>query len=162
MADITTKSVVSEYSSELALACRTNPDGSMPFNKNFILEFENADGSTEERTVIGGIYGKLGAVDISGINGGNRNIFILSSLIKKIKLQLTFQVYNPPATAALDIATALNADLTTLQNFTNIGHGFHAKVLKEKYFLCQIFLLKVTNIPTFDAGLFYSLMHLLL
>ena len=72
MADITTKSVVSEYSSELALACRTNPDGSMPFNKNFILEFENADGSTEERTVIGGIYGKLGAVDISGIAGGNR------------------------------------------------------------------------------------------
>ena len=88
MADITTKSVVSEYSSELALACRTNPDGSMPFNKNFILEFENADGSTEERTVIGGIYGKLGAVDISGIADGTGEYLHFIELDKEAQTSL--------------------------------------------------------------------------
>ena len=153
MADITTKSVVSEYSSELALACRTNPDGSMPFNKNFILEFENADGSTEERRVIGGIYGKLGAVDISGIASGTGEYLHFIELDKEDKVAIDLSDVSTPTTAALaDIATALNADLNDITNFPNIGHGFHAEVLKNRLFVSADIPVVVTGIPTFVDG----------
>lgn len=153
MADITNTSKLSEFSSELALACRTNPDGSMPFNKNFTLEFENADGSIEERVVVGGIYGKLGAVNITGIAGASGEYLHFIELEKEDKVSVDLSAVPSPATASLaDIATALNADLNDIENFPNIGHGFHAQVLKNRLFVNADIPVVVTGIPTFVDG----------
>ena len=112
MADITTKSSLSEYSSELALACRTNPDGSMPFNKNFVLEFENADGSTELRTVIGGILGRLGTTNITSIAGATGEYLHFIELDKHDKVSIDLSGVGTPSAATVEnIATALNAGL---------------------------------------------------
>lgn len=125
----------------------------MPFNKNFILEFENADGSTEERTVIGGIYGKLGAVNISGINGGTGQSLHFIELDKEDKVSINLAGVSNPETAALaDIAAALNADLNDIENFSNIGHGFHARDLKGRLFVSADIPVIVEGIPEFVDG----------
>ena len=153
MADITTKSVVSEYSSELALACRTNPDGSMPFNKNFVLEFENADGSTESRTVIGGILGRLGTTNITSIAGATGEYLHFIELDKHDKVSIDLSGVGTPSAATVEnIATALNADLNDISNFPNIGHGFHASSYKSRLFINADIPVVVTGIPTFVDG----------
>ena len=151
--DINSKNTFSEYANELALVCRQNPDGSMPFSGKFKLKFENEDLSVEEREVIGGIFGKLGNTDITGINGGTGQYLHFIELDKEDKCPVDLSDVSSPTVAVnTAIATALNADLNNLDNFPNIGHGFHASVYKNRLFISADIPVEVTGMPTFVDG----------
>ena len=151
--DINSKNTFSEYANELALVCRQNPDGSMPFSGKFKLKFENEDLSVEEREVIGGIFGKLGNTDITGINGGTGEYLHFIELDKEDKCPVDLSGVSSPTVAVnTAIATALNEELNNLDNFPNIGHGFHASVYKNRLFISADIPVEVTGIPTFVDG----------
>jgi len=106
--DIRKDGVFSEYSVELALVSRNNPDGTMPFAKNFTLPYENADGSIEERKISGGVLGKLGNTDIRKINAGAGEALVFIELGKTDTVEVNLSgVVNPESATLANIADSI-------------------------------------------------------
>lgn len=151
--DIRKDGVFSEYSVELALVSRNNPDGTMPFAKSFTLPYENADGSIEERKISGGVLGKLGNTDIRKINAGAGEALVFIELGKTDTVEVDLSgVVNPESATLANIATALNATIESSANFPNIGHGFHARLRGNRIQISADIPLTVTGIPEFVNG----------
>jgi hypothetical protein len=151
-ADIGEKTVMSEYSCELALACRNNPDGSMPFNRDFYVPEGTDDGA--EKVVAGGVIGILGNVNISDINGATGESIRIIELDKEDTVAVDLSGISSPTSATLaSIAAALNADLNPIASFPNIGHGFHASVTSgNRLKISADIPIVTTGIPTFTNG----------
>lgn len=151
-ADIGEKTVMSEYSCELALACRNNPDGSMPFNRDFYVPEGTDDGA--EKVVAGGVIGILGNVNISDINGAAGESIRIIELDKEDTVAVNLSGVSSPTSATLaNIAAALNADLNPIASFPNIGHGFHASVTSgNRLKISADIPIVTTGIPTFTNG----------
>jgi hypothetical protein len=151
-ADIGEKTVMSEYSCELALACRNNPDGSMPFNRDFYVPEGTDDGA--EKVVAGGVIGILGNVNISDINGATGESIRIIELDKEDTVAVDLSGISSPTSATLaNIAAALNADLNPIASFPNIGHGFHASVTSgNRLKISADIPIVTTGIPTFTNG----------
>ena len=151
-ADITKDTTMSEYSCELAIACRNNPDGSMPFNRDFYVPEGTDDGA--EKLVAGGVIGVLGNVNISAVNSDVGQKIRVIELDKEDTIAVDLSGVSDPTVATLaNIASALNEDLNPIASFPNIGHGFHASVTSgNRLKISADIPIVVTGVPTFTNG----------
>lgn len=144
---------MSEYALGLVLACRNNPDNTMPFNSTGHLYYENNDGTIEKREVIGGVSGRLGSADISSIKAATGVYLEFVELNKKDKVHIDLSsVPNPDVATVANICEALNKSINKFDNFPIIKHGFHASVRNNRIFINADIPIETTGIPVFVNG----------